>query len=211
MEAVLDPVAGWTLSRLSDLIARADQRALTVGAVAALDRSLPVLAAAIRIELDRAGILGPVREALENDGDWAQALHAARSRITATVDSVDDFDEESLGGGRFGLAEVVNEMVRHIPSEFSEEAVREWADGCANSAIDVRQALDAMLDEEPVRVVFVRGGQDTDVTPLQGAELRRQIEILTALKNQDGVAQALRISDDGLPETTEALAAAFPD
>lgn len=207
----MDPVAGPTPSGLSELIARAGQRALVVSAVATLDRSLPALAAAIRIELDRAGILGPVREALENDGDWAQALQAARTRIADTVDSADDFDEESLGGARFGLAEVVNEMARHIPAEFSGEAVREWAVGCAYSAIDVRQALDAMLEEEPGPVEFIRAGQPLDITPLQGAEERRQIEILTALENQDGVARALRISDHGIPETTEALASAFPD
>lgn len=207
----MDPVADWTLSRLSDLIARAGRHALVVSAVAALDRSLPVLAAAIRIELDRTGIMGPVRDALENDGDWAQALHAARSGIADTVDSARDFDEASLGGGRFGLAEVVNEMVRRIPSEFSEESARKWSDGCANAAIDTRQALDAILDEDPRRVVFVRSGHPLDLTPLQGAELRRQIEILTALQSQDGVAHALRISDLGIPEIVEALGAVFPD
>ncbi|WP_097868840.1 hypothetical protein [Streptomyces sp. rh34] len=174
---------------LLEVIERADERALAAGALACLDRCLPLLAGA------GAEPLRPLWASCENGRDWAIRLAAVRTGMEHT--SVTD-----------GPAALVRTMLAAAPSEFAAVPLREWADACSLVALRIHGRLDAPAgeptpDEEQV-LKAARGGEPAAVGPLAAGELERQVRILEILAETTGTAgsgaglrKALDLSTEG--------------
>ncbi|MFI9055502.1 MULTISPECIES: hypothetical protein [Streptomyces] len=174
---------------LLELIERADERALAAGALACLDRCLPLLAG------PGAEPLRPLWASCENGQDWAIRLAAVRTGMEHA--SVTD-----------GPAALVRTMLGAAPSDFAAVPLREWADACSLVALRIHGRLDAPdgdtpLDEEHL-LKAARSGEPAAVGPLVAGELERQVRILEILAETTGTAgsgaglrKALDLSTEG--------------
>ncbi|MFJ6804897.1 hypothetical protein ACIQRK_02450 [Streptomyces anulatus] len=174
---------------LLELIERADERALAAGALACLDRCLPLLAG------PGAEPLRPLWASCENGQDWAIRLAAVRLGMEHA--SVTD-----------GPAALVRTMLGAAPSDFAAVPLREWADACSLVALRIHGRLDApdgdtMPDEEHL-LKAARSGEPAAVGPLVAGELERQVRILEILAETTGTAgsgaglrKALDLSTEG--------------
>ncbi|MFD5211726.1 hypothetical protein ACFWNF_32920 [Streptomyces anulatus] len=174
---------------LLELIERADERALAAGALACLDRCLPLLAG------PGAEPLRPLWASCENGQDWAIRLAAVRTGMEHA--SVTD-----------GPAALVRTMLGAAPSDFAAVALREWADACSLVALRIHGRLDAPdgdtpPDEEHL-LKAARSGEPAAVGPLVAGELERQVRILEILAETTGTAgsgaglrKALDLSTEG--------------
>ncbi|MGW5926873.1 hypothetical protein ACWF2L_11535 [Streptomyces anulatus] len=174
---------------LLELIERADERALAAGALACLDRCLPLLAG------PGAEPLRPLWASCENGQDWAIRLAAVRTGMEHA--SVTD-----------GPAALVRTMLGAAPSDFVAVPLREWADACSLVALRIHGRLDApdgdpTPDEEHL-LKAARSGEPAAVGPLVAGELERQVRILEILAETTGTAgsgaglrKALDLSTEG--------------
>jgi hypothetical protein len=174
---------------LLELIERADERALAAGALACLDRCLPLLAG------PGAEPLRPLWASCENGQDWAIRLAAVRTGMEHA--SVSD-----------GPAALVRTMLGAAPSDFAAVPLREWADACSLVALRIHGRLDApdgdpTPDEEHL-LKAARNGEPAAVGPLVAGELERQVRILEILAETTGTAgsgaglrKALDLSTEG--------------
>ncbi|MEV7109387.1 hypothetical protein [Streptomyces anulatus] len=174
---------------LLELIERADERALAAGALACLDRCLPLLAG------PGAEPLRPLWASCENGQDWAIRLAAVRTGMEHA--SVTD-----------GPAALVRTMLGAAPSDFAAVPLREWADACSLVALRIHGRLDApdgdpTPDEEHL-FKAARNGEPAAVGPLVAGELERQVRILEILAETTGTAgsgaglrKALDLSTEG--------------
>ncbi|MFJ1783509.1 hypothetical protein ACIOML_04265 [Streptomyces anulatus] len=174
---------------LLELIERADERALAAGALACLDRCLPLLAG------PGAEPLRPLWASCENGQDWAIRLAAVRTGMEHA--SVTD-----------GPAALVRTMLGAAPSDFAAVPLREWADACSLVALRIHGRLDApdgdpTPDEEHL-LKAARNGEPAAVGPLVAGELERQVRILEILAETTGTAgsgaglrKALDLSTEG--------------
>ncbi|MEV5257008.1 hypothetical protein AB0L02_02975 [Streptomyces anulatus] len=174
---------------LLELIERADERALAAGALACLDRCLPLLAG------PGAEPLRPLWASCESGQDWAIRLAAVRTGMEHA--SVTD-----------GPAALVRTMLGAAPSDFAAVPLREWADACSLVALRIHGRLDApdgdtTPDEEHL-LKAARSGEPAAVGPLVAGELERQVRILEILAETTGTAgsgaglrKALDLSTEG--------------
>ncbi|MET8728249.1 hypothetical protein ABZV81_13875 [Streptomyces parvus] len=174
---------------LLELIGRADERALAAGAVACLERCLPLLAG------PETEPLRPLWASCENGREWAIRLAAVRTEMEQP--SVSD-----------GPAALVRAMLGAAPSDFAAGPLREWADACSLVALRVHGRFDAPdggvpADEEDL-LKAARSGEPAAVGPLVAGELERQVRILEILAETTGTAgsgaglrKALDLSTEG--------------
>ncbi|RPK59662.1 hypothetical protein EES43_18270 [Streptomyces sp. ADI96-02] len=175
---------------LLELIERADERALAAGAVACLDRCLPLLA-----EPDGPEPLRPLWASSEHGRDWTARLTAVRTAM----------EHEPVADGP---AAVVRAMLGAAPSDFDRAPLREWADACSLVALELHERFDAP-DGDPVQdrshlLKAARAGEDVALGPLAAGELQRQIQIQEILAESGGTAgsgagmrKALDLSTEG--------------
>ncbi|MFE3433680.1 hypothetical protein [Streptomyces sp. NPDC059164] len=174
---------------LLELIGRADERALAAGALACLDRCLPLLAGT------GAEPLRPLWASCENGRDWAIRLAAVRTELEQA--SVPD-----------GPAALVRAMLGAAPSDFAAQPLREWADACSLVGLRVHGRFDAPDGEVPADeedlLKAARSGEPAAVGPLVAGELERQVRILEILAETTGTAgsgaglrKALDLSTEG--------------
>ncbi|MEU4177287.1 hypothetical protein [Streptomyces sp. NPDC026589] len=174
---------------LLELIERADERALAAGALACLDRCLPLLAE------PGAEPLRPLWASCENGQDWAIRLAAVRTGM----------EHESVTDGPAAL---VRTMLGAAPSDFDAVPLRGWADACSLVALRIHGRLDAPDGETPPDeerlIEAARGGEPAAVGPLVAGELERQVRILEILAETTGTAgsgaglrKALDLSTEG--------------
>ncbi|MFE3372275.1 hypothetical protein ACFXOK_22115 [Streptomyces sp. NPDC059173] len=174
---------------LLELIGRADERALAAGALACLDRCLPLLAGT------GAEPLRPLWASCENGRDWAIRLAAVRTELEQA--SVPD-----------GPAALVRAMLGAAPSDFAAQPLREWADACSLVGLRVHGRFDAPDGEAPADeedlLKAARSGEPAAVGPLVAGELERQVRILEILAETTGTAgsgaglrKALDLSTEG--------------
>ncbi|NEE28924.1 hypothetical protein G3M53_26135 [Streptomyces sp. SID7982] len=174
---------------LLELIGRADERALAAGAVACLERCLPLLAG------PEAEPLRPLWASCEDGQDWAIRLAAVRTEMEQAP--VSD-----------GPAALVRAMLGAAPSDFAAVPLREWADACSLVALRVHGRFDVPdgdvpADEEDL-LKAARSGEPAAVGPLVAGELERQVRILEILAETTGTAgsgaglrKALDLSTEG--------------
>ncbi|MDQ0932166.1 hypothetical protein [Streptomyces turgidiscabies] len=174
---------------LVELIARADDRGLTVSGLACLDRCVALLGGDDEI-------LRPLWAALAEGSDaeeWATRLEQVRVKLgTEPAGSAAPASAESE-------AELLaRRMLAAAPAIRSAAAVREWADACSVAALRVHRLLDA----SPAGASSVdahREGRTEGMSPLVAAELRRQTRVLELLAEHGfgGLRQALAVSTEG--------------
>lgn len=183
---------------LLELIESADERALAAGAVACLDRCLPLLTGP-----DGPEPLRPLWASCENGRDWAIRLMAVRAEL----------DEEAARGGTDGdggdgPAARVRAMLAAAPSDFAPAPLREWADACSLVALEIHSRFDAPDGDAPQDTADLlkaaRAGEAEGAGPLVAGELERQIRILEILAETGGTAgsgagvrKALDLSTEG--------------
>ena len=173
---------------LVELIARADERGLTAGGLACLDRCVALLGGDDET-------LRPMWAALA-DGtapeDWATRLEQARVKLDAeslAPSAVSVEDEATL---------LARRMLASAPATRSAAGAREWADACSVAALRIHQLLDASASDAS-SVDAYRDGRTEGISPLVAAELRRQATVLELLAGHGsgGLRQALAVSTEG--------------
>ncbi|MEI7033118.1 hypothetical protein [Streptomyces pratensis] len=176
---------------LLELIGRADERALAAGALACLDRCLPLLGGSAGPQP-----LRPLWASCEDGREWATRLAVARAAVEGGAPVTD------------GPAVLVRAMFRAAPSDFAATPLREWADACSLAALRVHGGLDAPgegppRDEERLLELARKGGPAA-VGPLVAGELERQVRVLEVLAETGGTTgsgaglrKALDLSTEG--------------
>ncbi|WP_405772640.1 hypothetical protein [Streptomyces sp. NBC_01538] len=174
---------------LVELIARADERGLTVSGLACLDRCVALLDGDDEI-------LRPLWAALAEGSDaeeWATRLEQVRVKLgtegAVTASPASAESEAEL---------LARRMLAAAPAIRSAASVREWADACSVAALRIHRLLDASsagtssLDAH-------REGRTEGMSPLVAAELRRQTRVLELLAEHGlgGLRQALAVSTEG--------------
>ncbi|MEV7014497.1 hypothetical protein [Streptomyces sp. NPDC093991] len=171
---------------LEGLIARADERGLTVSGVACLDRCVPLLGGDDEV-------LRPLWGALAEgtaDGDWGEALRQTREKLDAAA-------AEAVDGGAGEAADLARGMLAAAPADRSGGALRTWADGCSADALRIHLLLDGAGDAD--LAAARREGPTDGLSPLLAAELRRQTAVLelVAAHGAAGLRSALEVSTEG--------------
>jgi hypothetical protein len=169
-----------TSKSLTELIAQADERGLAASGLACLDRCLPLLA-------PEDDMLRPLWAGLAGgEEEWAGALTAARQ----AMEGMPPGDED---------AALVRGMLGAAPSDWAAPSLREWADGCSATALEVHRRFD-MGDCAAETVERCREGGTDGVGPLVEGELRRQAQVLEILAEPpggNGLRHALEVSTEG--------------
>ena len=174
---------------LVELIARADERGLTVSGLACLDRCVALLDGDDEI-------LRPLWAALAEGSDaeeWATRLEQVRVKLGtegAVIASPASAESE---------AELLaRRMLAAAPAIRSAASVREWADACSVAALRIHRLLDAS-PAGPSSLDAHREGRTEGMSPLVAAELRRQTRVLEMLAEHGlgGLRQALAVSTEG--------------
>ncbi|MFJ4472221.1 hypothetical protein ACIP2X_32700 [Streptomyces sp. NPDC089424] len=185
---------------LVELIAQADERGLTVSALACLDRCVPLLGGDDEV-------LRPLWANLADDGDtveWGALLDKARGQlgVADVMDAADVEDEAAL---------LVRRMLAAAPAVRSTDEARAWADGCSVAALQVHRLLDPAEDGAASAETFPQilgavrsetgpvADRTAAMSPLVAAELRRQITVLELLTEHGttGLRRALEVSTEG--------------
>ncbi|MBW8740825.1 MAG: hypothetical protein JF621_28225 [Streptomyces turgidiscabies] len=176
---------------LVELIARADERGLTVSGLACLDRCVSLLGGDDEI-------LRPLWAALAEGSDaedWATRLEQVRVKLgTEGAGSA----SPSPASAESEAELLARRMLAAAPAIRSVAAVREWADACSVAALRVHRLLDA----SPAGASSVdahREGRTEGMSPLVAAELRHQTRVLELLAEHGsgGLRQALAVSTEG--------------
>lgn len=176
---------------LVELIAQADERGLTAGGLACLDRCVPLLGGDDEI-------LRPLWASLADGSDaeeWTVRLEEARVKL----DAGDTGETEVPGASAEGEATLLaRRMLAAAPATRSAAGVREWADACSVAALRIHRLLDLSPDGAS-SVDARREGRTEGMSPLVAAELRRQITVLELLAGHGsgGLRQALAVSTEG--------------
>ncbi|MEH0418984.1 hypothetical protein [Streptomyces sp. B21-083] len=184
---------------LVELIADADERALTAGGLACLDRCVSLLGGDDEI-------LRPLWAGLADGSDaedWATRLEQARAKLD--TDGGPDAPAPAPALSPEGEAALLARwMLAAAPAVRSAAGVREWADACSVAALRIHQLLDASAASAasatgPSSVESYRAGATEGMSPLVAAELRRQITVLELLAGHGsgGLRQALAVSTEG--------------
>ncbi|MGN9792193.1 hypothetical protein ACTMTU_14010 [Streptomyces sp. OZ13] len=171
-----------TSKSLTVLIAQADERGLAATGLACLDRCLPLLA----VEDDT---LRPLWAGLAGgEEEWAGALAAARQAMEATPPGDED-------------AALVRGMLGAAPSDWAVTSLREWADGCSVTALEVHRRFDmGDCPAESIERCRKGEGEPDGVGPLVEGELRRQAQVLEIVAEPpggNGLRHALEVSTEG--------------
>ncbi|MFB9461510.1 hypothetical protein [Streptomyces cinereospinus] len=172
---------------LVELIAQADERGLTVSALACLDRCVPLLGGDDEV-------LRPLWANLTDSGDageWGALLDAVRGQLgVADVVAAEDVEDEA--------ALLVRRMLAAAPAVRSAAEARVWADGCSVASLQVHRLLDP-AEDGTAPVDTRREGGAEDMSPLVAAELRRQVTVLELLTGHGttGLRRALEVSTQG--------------
>ncbi|MEW2120295.1 hypothetical protein AB0945_35000 [Streptomyces sp. NPDC005474] len=178
---------------LVELIARADERGLTVSGLACLDRCVSLLDGDDEI-------LRPLWAALAEGSDaeeWATRLEQISVKLGA--EGADSPSPSPASASAESEAELLaRRMLAAAPAIRSAASVREWADACSVAALRIHRLLDASpagsssLDAH-------REGRTEGMSPLVAAELRRQTRVLELLAEHGlgGLRQALAVSTEG--------------
>ncbi|WP_405535640.1 hypothetical protein OG787_16815 [Streptomyces sp. NBC_00075] len=176
---------------LVELIARADERGLTAGGLACLDRCVPLLGGDDEI-------LRPLWASLADGadaGEWTARLEEARLKL-----DLDEPDVLTVSGGSVeGEATLLaRRMLAAAPTTRSAAGVREWADACSVAALRIHRLLDASATGAS-SVDSHREGRTEGMSPLVAAELRRQTRVLELLAEHGsgGLRQAMAVSTEG--------------
>ena len=174
---------------LVELIARADERGLTVSGLACLDRCVALLDGDDEI-------LRPLWAALAEGSDaeeWATRLEQVRVKLG--TDAAVTASPASAEGEAELLA---RRMLAAAPAIRSAASVREWADACSVAALRIHRLLDASPGG-PSWLDAHREGRTEGMSPLVAAELRRQTRVLEMLAEHGlgGLRQALAVSTEG--------------
>ncbi|KOV60111.1 hypothetical protein ADL01_33925 [Streptomyces sp. NRRL WC-3618] len=174
---------------LVELIARADERGLTVSGLACLDRCVALLDGDDEI-------LRPLWAALAEGSDaeeWATRLEQVRVKLG--TDAAVTASPASAEGEAELLA---RRMLAAAPAIRSAASVREWADACSVAALRIHRLLDAS-PAGPSSLDAHREGRTEGMSPLVAAELRRQTRVLEMLAEHGlgGLRQALAVSTEG--------------
>jgi hypothetical protein len=174
---------------LVELIARADERGLTVSGLACLDRCVALLDGDDEI-------LRPLWAALAEGSDaeeWATRLEQVRVKLG--TDAAVTASPASAEGEAELLA---RRMLAAAPAIRSAASVREWADACSVAALRIHRLLDAS-PAGPSSLDAHREGRTEGMSPLVAAELRRQTRVLELLAEYGlgGLRQALAVSTEG--------------
>ncbi|EGX54755.1 hypothetical protein SZN_36354 [Streptomyces zinciresistens K42] len=182
---------------LVDLIAQADERGLTAGGLACLDRCVPLLGGDDEV-------LRPLWANLATGGDpavWGDLLDRARVKL-GVVDDADAEDEAAL---------LARRMLAAAPAVRSAAEARVWADACSVASLRIHRLLDPAGDDAssvgagPGALGSVRAGaapaegRTAGMSPLVAAELRRQVSVLELLNGHGagGLRRALEVSTEG--------------
>ncbi|WP_055530518.1 hypothetical protein [Streptomyces graminilatus] len=173
---------------LVELIAEADERGLTAGGLACLDRCVSLLGGDDEI-------LRPLWAALADGSDpddWATRLEQVRIKLTPT-------DATGTAEAAEGEAAILaRRMLEGAPADRSASGVRAWADDCSVAALLVHQLLNAST-ADPSSADAYREGRTEGIPPLVAAELRRQTTVLELLAGHGsgGLRQAMAVSTEG--------------
>ncbi len=155
---------------LTDRIARADERALAVSALACLDRCLPLLEYVDGVTVDADAALRPLWEAAEGGEEWLSRLRPAAALVVRAV------------AHETSRPVSVLRRAASVPRVYAADELRVWAGECSAASLAVHRYLDG----------------DRDGGPLATGELRRQERLLDLLAgNGDGLRAAFVQSTEG--------------
>ncbi|GAA3297627.1 hypothetical protein GCM10020295_30940 [Streptomyces cinereospinus] len=172
---------------LVELIAQADERGLTVSALACLDRCVPLLGGDDEV-------LRPLWANLTDSGDageWGALLDAVRGQLgVADVVAAEDVEDEAALLVRRMLAAAPRRAVRRRGAGLG----RRLLGGVLAGPPAARPAEDGTAPVDTRR----EGGAE-DMSPLVAAELRRQVTVLELLTGHGttGLRRALEVSTQG--------------
>ncbi|MEV6511908.1 hypothetical protein [Streptomyces sp. NPDC051642] len=182
---------------LVELIAQADERALTASGLACLDRCVPLLGGDDEV-------LRPLWTSLADPAvgeTWGECLERARAKLPA------HFEEPGDEGGEDRAVRLARQMLATAPAEPVGTPVREWADACSVASLRIHRLLEVMAPAGDADgadgIDSRREGRTEGMSPLVAAELRRQITVLELLAGSGGgpavggLRQVLAVSTEG--------------
>ncbi|MEV0486376.1 hypothetical protein AB0I69_38000 [Streptomyces sp. NPDC050508] len=182
---------------LLELIAQADERALTAGGLACLDRCVPLLGGDDEV-------LRPLWTSLAGGAvgeEWGERLEQVRAKLPAL------FEEP----GEDWAVQLAREMLATAPAVLAGTPVREWADACSVASLRIHRLLEVMAPADGADgaddIGSRREGRTDGMSPLVAGELRRQIAVLELLAGTGtgagagtgvgGLRQVLAVSTEG--------------
>ena len=178
---------------LVELIAQADERALTASGLACLDRCVPLLGGDDEM-------LRPLWTSLADPAvgeTWGECLERARAKLPG------HFEEPGDEAGEDRAVRLARQMLATAPAEPVGTPVREWADACSVASLRIHRLLEVMAPADDADgadgIDARRAGRTEGMSPLVAAELRRQITVLELLAGtgSGGLRQVLAVSTEG--------------
>ncbi|WP_327401772.1 hypothetical protein OG194_17425 [Streptomyces sp. NBC_01288] len=182
---------------LVELIAQADERALTASGLACLDRCVPLLGGDDEV-------LRPLWTSLADPAvgeTWGECLERARAKLPAHFEEAGEGAGEESGDDR--AVRLARQMLATAPAEPVGAPVREWADACSVASLRIHRLLEVMAPADDADgaddIDSRREGRTEGMSPLVAAELRRQITVLELLAGtgSGGLRQVLAVSTEG--------------
>ncbi|WP_405862995.1 hypothetical protein OG407_31685 [Streptomyces sp. NBC_01515] len=190
---------------LVELIAQADERALTASGLACLDRCVPLLGGDDEV-------LRPLWTSLADPAageTWGECLERARAKLPAHFEEPGEESGEGPGegSGEDRAVRLARQMLATAPAEPVGTPVREWADACSVASLRIHRLLEVMAPADDADgaddIAARREGRTEGLSPLVAAELRRQITVLELLAGTGsgpaggGLRQVLAVSTEG--------------
>ncbi|MFJ9372118.1 hypothetical protein [Streptomyces sp. NPDC101455] len=182
---------------LVELMAQADERALTASGLACLDRCVPLLGGDDEV-------LRPLWTSLADPAageTWGECLERARAKLPAHFEEPGEESGEESGEDR--AVRLARQMLATAPAEPVGTPVREWADACSVASLRIHRLLEVMAPADDADgaddIAARREGRTEGMPPLVAAELRRQITVLELLAGtgSGGLRQVLTVSTEG--------------
>ena len=186
---------------LVELIAQADERALTASGLACLDRCVPLLGGDDEV-------LRPLWTSLADPAvgeTWGECLERARAKLPSLFGEPGEEPGEEAGeeAGEDRALQLARTMLATAPAVPAGTPVREWADACSVAALRIHRLLEVMIPAGDADgaddIGSRREGRTEGMSPLVAAELRRQITVLELLAGtgSGGLRQVLAVSTEG--------------